>query len=123
MDIRQLSDTELFDLKNKADAELTQRGYYQYPGGMVKFGYQKDALVNVVITEMEPIPPNSNPFHHDRICSGTSLAAGWSAMFSQSTHWKGLYLVNENSGQRIGLTFIPKQLDIIVDNLQTIIEP
>lgn len=33
--------------------------------------------VDVVVTEMEAIPPNSNPFHHDSFHMGSSISRGW----------------------------------------------
>lgn len=36
-----------------------------------------------VIIPMDPIPPNSNPFHHDLYHMGCSVSGPWLAMFSE----------------------------------------
>lgn len=67
--------------------------------------------VTVTVSEMPPIPANSNPFHHDASSMGSDLVRGWMVMhegFDRKDNpmgLQGMYLVNTRSGQRISLKF------------------
>lgn len=68
-------------------------------------------FVDVKVSEMESIPPNSNPYLFDYVNSGLGLVHGWEAMFSssQSSPLKELILVNTKSGQRLKLDLTKRQ--------------
>lgn len=80
-----------------------------------------------VVNEMPPIPPYSNPFHHDAFNMGCDLCGPWMAMYSGHAGLKAEYnkteddkkstlpvfydepeyiiLVNQKTGQRFRLDF------------------
>lgn len=68
-------------------------------------------LVNLKVSDMPPIPANSNPFHHDSFSMGTELVRGWMAMhagFSSNDGLEDMYLVNTTTGQRLFLELTSK---------------
>lgn len=44
---------------------------------------EKPAFNLPTITEMKPIPPNSNPFHYDQWNMGCDISGAWVAMFNE----------------------------------------
>lgn len=70
-------------------------------------------FVEVEHFPMAPIPAGDNPFWHDLSSMGTDLVRGWLVMHDgfdrkeEPRPLQGLYLVNQRTGQRIGLRFRP----------------
>ena len=79
------------------------------------YSFTKQDFVNVTVTENDPIPPNSNPFHYDESNMGSELVRGWVVMHPGYGDAEGLaplnymILVNTVSGQRIRLTLSKKE--------------
>lgn len=77
-----------------------------------------------VLVPMPPIPPNSNPFHHDLYNMGCEISGGWMAMYNQFfgnsqfgdklPHPEPQYiiLVNCRTGQRFRLEW-PKTIQFM----------
>ena len=67
--------------------------------------FKQSDFVDVKVSEMESIPPNSNPYLFDTNNSGMYLINGWEVMFSSSqpAPLKELILINMFSGQQIKL--------------------
>jgi len=79
------------------------------------------------MTAMEPLPPNSNPFHHDLYNMGSEVSGAWMAMYSEHSGFKKdhnkteeeraagepvwnpdpryIIFVNQRTGQRFRLDF------------------
>jgi len=84
-----------------------------------QFSYRPSGFerVEASIENMESIPPNANPFHHDDFSMGTDLVRRWVVMHPgfdnreepRALEW--LYLVNTRTGQRIrvNLNHIPTE--------------
>jgi hypothetical protein len=70
-------------------------------------------FVAVTVEEMTPIPAGSNPYRYDLYSLGTPLVRDWIVMhdgYNDARHapLTGMYLVNQQSGQRIRLRFTPQ---------------
>lgn len=72
-------------------------------------GMLHNSFVQITAKDIEPIPPNSNPYLYDHWRMGSSLLRGWEVMhegYDNSAEPKPLshlILINTRSGQRIHL--------------------
>lgn len=72
---------------------------------------KKDDEVRMIIEEVEPIPPNSNPFLHDAFRMGCSVAGDVMAMFSTPGKDEAVTdfrLVKQATGQVFKIWSVPK---------------
>lgn len=69
--------------------------------------FQKEHHVTISAYDIDPIPPNSNPFHYDSMSMGTELVRGWTVMHEgydradNPLDLNCITLVNTRTGQRI----------------------
>ncbi len=66
--------------------------------------------VNIVTLTMKEIPAKSNPFCHDLTSMGAHITDNFTAMYTNSFQGKHgqMYLVNNATGQRTRMVFIPE---------------
>lgn len=66
--------------------------------------------IRIETMAMTDIPAGENPFHHDLSSMGASVSPAFMAMYSSSFKEKHghMYLVNNGTGQRTKLIFVPE---------------
>lgn len=106
--IEDYTDKQLFEVLNRINDELSKR----FPRtNLITHTFSSKVELAVIVKDMLPIPANVNPFKFDNVSSGIDISDQWILMYANGGKYS-MYLCNNFSGQRISLTFVPKDLSL-----------